>query len=72
MYDPEEAVEAGFLDRVVPAGELREESLAAAEELAGLNMEAHAATKLRVRGAAQKALREAIDAELAAQGGAGP
>ena len=72
MYAPEEAVGAGFLDRVVPAKELRGESLAAAEELAGLNMEAHAATKLRVRGAALKALREAIDTELAAQGDAGP
>lgn len=68
MYDPGEAAGAGFLDRVVPAEELREQSLAAAEELAGLNMDAHAATKLRVRGAALKALREAIDAELAAQG----
>jgi enoyl-CoA hydratase len=67
MYDPEQAVAAGFLDRVVPAGELRETSVAAAEELAGLNMEAHAATKLRVRNGALAALREAIDTELAAQ-----
>jgi enoyl-CoA hydratase len=65
MYGPEEAVAAGFLDRIVPAGELREASIAAAEELAGLNMEAHAATKLRVRDGALKALREAIDTELA-------
>jgi enoyl-CoA hydratase len=72
MYDPEEAAAAGFLDRVVPAEELREESLAAAEELAGLNMEAHAATKLRVRGASLRALREAIDTELATQGDGGP
>jgi enoyl-CoA hydratase len=68
IYGPEEAVGAGFLDRVVPADELRGESLAAAEELAGLNMEAHAATKLRVRGDALRALGEAIDTELAAQG----
>ena len=47
-----EAVPAGLLDRVVPAEELRDVSLAAAEELAELNMEAHAATKLRVRAAA--------------------
>ena len=65
MYDPEAAVGAGFLDRVVPAERLREESLAAAEELAGLNMEAHAATKLRVRDGALRALREAIETELA-------
>jgi enoyl-CoA hydratase len=68
MYSPEEAVAAGFLDRVVPAGELREASQAAAGELAGLDMDAHAATKLRVREDALEALREAIDAELAQQG----
>ena len=64
MYSPAEAVAAGFLDRVVAAEELREVSLAAAEELAGLDMAAHAATKLRVRDSALKALREAIDSEL--------
>jgi enoyl-CoA hydratase len=67
MYSPEEAVAAGLLDRVVPAEELREASMAAAEELAGLNMDAHRATKERVRGAALAALREAIETELAAQ-----
>jgi enoyl-CoA hydratase len=70
MYSPEEAVAAGLLDRVVPVEELREASIAAAEELAGLNMEAHAATKERVRGTALTALREAIESELAQQGSA--
>jgi len=64
-YGPTEAVEAGLLDRVVAAEELRDASLAAAEELAGLNLEAHAATKLRVREQALTALRGAVDAELA-------
>ena len=68
MYSPSEAVAAGFLDRVVAVEELREVSLAAAEELAGLDMAAHAATKLRVRDGALKALREAIDSELSQQG----
>jgi enoyl-CoA hydratase len=68
MYSPSEAVAAGFLDRVVAVEELREVSLAAAEELAGLDMAAHAATKLRVRDGALKALREAIDTELSQQG----
>ena len=68
MYSPREAVVAGFLDRVVAVEELRETSLAAAEELAGLDMAAHAATKLRVRDGALKALREAIDSELSQQG----
>ncbi len=65
-YSPSEAVEAGLLDRIVPAEHLREESLAAADDLAGLNMEAHAASKARVRGAAIQAVREAVAAELTA------
>jgi enoyl-CoA hydratase len=65
MYGPEEAVGAGLLDRVVPAGELRETALAAAQELAELDMNAHAATKMRVRESALNALRAAIEAELA-------
>lgn len=68
MYPPSEAVAAGFLDRVVAIEELRDVSLAAAEELAGLDTAAHAATKLRVRDGALKALREAIEAEFPRQG----
>jgi len=67
MYSPEEAVVAGFLDRVVPAEQLRARAQEAAEELAGLNAEAHKATKLRARGAALKAVRTAIETELEAQ-----
>jgi enoyl-CoA hydratase len=65
MYAPEEAVEAGLLDRVVPPEELAAASREAAEELAGLDLAAHAATKLRVRDDALKALRAAVEAELA-------
>jgi enoyl-CoA hydratase len=60
-------VTAGFLDRVA-ADELRDVSMAAAEELAGLDMAAHAATKMRVREGALSALREAIDSELSQEG----
>jgi enoyl-CoA hydratase len=66
MYDPGEAVAAGFLDRVVPAAELRSASLEAAAQLATLDPEAHRATKLRVRGAALEALRTGIETELQA------
>jgi enoyl-CoA hydratase len=66
MYEPAAAVTAGFLDRVVAPGDLREAAAAAAAELAGLNPEAHAATKLRARGGALTALRAAIEAELPA------
>ena len=65
MYTPEEAVGAGLLDRVVDPDELAAVSREAAEELAGLDMAAHAATKLRVRDGALRALRAAVDSELA-------
>jgi enoyl-CoA hydratase len=70
-YDPSEAVAAGFLDRVVPAGELGAASRAAAEQLATLDPEAHRATKQRVRGGALEAIRAGIDTELRANQGAG-
>jgi enoyl-CoA hydratase len=68
MYGPAEAMSAGFLDLVVPADELRAASLDAAAELAELNPQAHAATKLRARGDALKAIRAAIETELTAEG----
>ena len=64
MYSPEDAVAAGFFDRVVPAEQLRAASLQAASELGELNAAAHAATKLRARAAALAALRSAIETEL--------
>jgi enoyl-CoA hydratase len=68
MYGPAEAVTAGFLDEVVPADELRARALAAAATLAELNPQAHAATKLRARGDALKAIRSAIEMELTPEG----
>ena len=70
MYDPEEARVAGFLDHVVPEGELLAKSREAALGLAALDMNAHAGTKQRVRGQALAALREAIDSELGANAAA--
>ena len=66
VFTPETAVDAGFLDRLVEAGDLPEAVNHAAAELAALGMEAHAASKLRVRGPALEALRAAIDADEAA------
>lgn len=64
MYGPEEAVVAGFLDEVVPPGDLHRRSLEVAQGLTAIDFESHAATKLRVRGECLGALREAIDSEL--------
>ena len=65
IYSPAGAVEAGFLDRVVPEDELIAAARDKATALAGLNMRAHAATKLRARGKALQAVREAIEADEA-------
>ncbi len=63
VFPPDEAVTAGFLDRVVPAAELAQAAGRAAAELARLDLDAHAATKQRARKLAGIALREAIDAD---------
>ncbi|MGO9030038.1 MAG: crotonase/enoyl-CoA hydratase family protein [Acidimicrobiales bacterium] len=63
IFSPEEAVTAGFLDRVVPPSELHHEARTAAVALAQLNLDAHAATKLRLRGHVLAAVRLAIEAD---------
>lgn len=68
MHTPAEAAAAGFLDRVVAPGELMDAARAAATELAGLDRGAHAATKLRARGAALEAIRRATDSEITVEG----
>ncbi|HEY5977289.1 MAG TPA: crotonase/enoyl-CoA hydratase family protein [Solirubrobacterales bacterium] len=68
MFDPAGAVAAGFLDRAVPPGEFPARVQEGAAELAGLDADAHAATKLRARAPAIKAIRAAIEEELAAAG----
>lgn len=60
----EAAVNAGLLDRVVPAGELHEAARTTATTLAALDLRAHAATKLRARAQTLDALRAAIDADF--------
>jgi enoyl-CoA hydratase len=57
MFNPQSAVDAGFLDVVVAADELQATALAAARQLKKINMTAHKNTKLKVR----KALLETLD-----------
>jgi enoyl-CoA hydratase len=64
MYSPKEAVDPGFLDRVVAADQLMVTARETAVALSKLDMPAHAATKLRVRGTALEALRRAISSEF--------
>ncbi|MGB3052658.1 MAG: crotonase/enoyl-CoA hydratase family protein [Polyangiales bacterium] len=63
-YSPEGAVEAGFLDRIVPVAELANEAASAARRLATLNARAHAQTKLLVRERALEAIRAGTASEL--------
>ncbi|MDB4974284.1 MAG: crotonase/enoyl-CoA hydratase family protein [Myxococcaceae bacterium] len=65
VYDPEGAREAGFLDRVVPAGELLDSAHELAAELLKLDAKAHAASKLRMRAELLAAIRagSALDDE---------
>jgi len=66
VYSPDNAVEAGFLDRVVPATSLEEAARETATALAQLDMAAFGATKLRVRAQVLSAVQAAIDAEFPA------
>jgi enoyl-CoA hydratase len=63
IYPPEDAVAAGFLDRVVPPSELAAVARSTAIVLAKLDRDVQAATKLRARDHALKAIRAAIEAD---------
>ena len=65
-YPPDAAVAAGFLDRLVPAGELGVATAAVGRALGALDRHTHTATKLRARATALAAVHTAIDADAAA------
>ncbi|MFW9269730.1 crotonase/enoyl-CoA hydratase family protein [Pseudomonas sp. NR3] len=60
MFNPQSAVDAGFLDKVVSADELQATALEAARQLKKINMTAHKNTKLKVR----KSLLDALDTAI--------
>ncbi len=64
VFTPQDAVAAGFLDRVVPDAELRDRALSLATDLTKLDMAAHAGTKRRARRDALVAIRAGIDTEF--------
>ena len=61
IFNPESAVDAGFLDKVVPAEQLMSTAVAAAQQLKKINMTAHKNTKLKVRKALLETLDKAIE-----------
>lgn len=64
LFNPAEALAAGFLDQLVGAEALQAVAQTAAEALAKLDLTAHARTKRRLRAGAIAAVRHAIEAEI--------
>lgn len=64
-FSADDAVDAGFLDRLVEETDLRDVSRAVALELSRLDVDAHAESKLRARAQSLQALRAAIDTDYA-------
>ncbi len=64
IFSPTEAVAAGFVDWTVAASELEADALKTADALSKIDFTSHAASKLRARGPAIKAIRAAIDQDI--------
>jgi enoyl-CoA hydratase len=67
MFGPIDAVTAGFIDRVVPAGEIDAAVATIAASLTKVHMPSHATVKQRLRGPAFAAIQAAIDKELSVE-----
>jgi enoyl-CoA hydratase/carnithine racemase len=61
LLGPEEARSAGFLDELATPDRLQETALEKAGELATIDMGAHVATKLRIRGPVLAGVADGID-----------
>ena len=64
-FGPDEAVTAGFLDRVVDPARLDDAVRTAATALSQLDLDAHRASKLRAREGTLRAIREAMATDAA-------
>ncbi|MCU1454580.1 MAG: Enoyl-CoA hydratase/isomerase [Acidimicrobiales bacterium] len=69
IYDPAGAVEAGYLDRVVPAGQVVDEAIADARRLAELRTGAYARTKQVARQAVIDHILATLEDDLASISG---
>lgn len=65
IFTPDEALAAGYLDRVVDPGDVEATALDVTAALAALDRRTHTSTKLRARGQALEAVRSAIEADTA-------
>jgi enoyl-CoA hydratase len=66
IYQPDSAIEAGFLDRVCEPADIWDAVRGIARDLTKLDLDAHEATKMRARKAALADLHDAIAADYAA------
>lgn len=64
IYSPKEAINAGFLDAIVPESELISVAISVALQMSKINFKAHAATKLKVRKAHLETIQKAIKLDL--------
>ncbi len=64
MFAPEEAVTAGFFDRLVAPDQLERAADKTALALSRINLASHAATKARARGEVIKLIRRVIDEDI--------
>lgn len=64
IYTPKEAVNAGFLDAIVPESELISVAISVALQMSKINFKAHAATKLKVRKEHLETIEKAIKLDL--------
>ncbi len=61
VYNPDQAVDAGFVDEVVEAGDLDARTMAAAEKLAQLPQKQFAANKLSVRAHTLQSMKDSLE-----------
>ena len=64
IYDPQRAVDAGYLDATAPPQQLYNVAFAAARQLAVLPNPAFSSTKERERGATAKFIRDTLEADM--------
>ncbi len=64
MYQQEDALTAGFIDRIVPVGRLEDTLAQLTKDLQGVHRPSHISAKERLRQPTMDAMRKAIDTEL--------
>jgi enoyl-CoA hydratase len=64
IYNPQQAIDAGFLDMIVPESHLLTTAIKMAQMFSQLNKKAHAETKIKVRKQHLLALKNAIELDL--------